>query len=276
MGKTEYLGHKLNPGTGLVVFLFGEDAPEEVNRRARLICGGQLPPRLMLIQYDGRPVDEVLTKEIGCADVELLVIDPARKFYKGDEDNSDPVNTFLNEVGKFITDKGAATVIVHHLKRYAKPHSTTEVVAAMRGSQALADRPRVILGLHRIGDVTILGVGKHNLDAAVMMKDPKKLKRDATTFRHVPIDGKQPATDTKSDGDVERVRAVLARLRAEGKHVTGTGSLHIIGADTLFKLKAPELAGMSRTAIRNAMPIAGSPNVAMDPRGEGVGEARND
>jgi hypothetical protein len=274
MGSAEFMGRKLNSGSGLVAFVYGEDSTQEVDRRAKLICGGQLPPRLILIQHDGRSIKQVLEEEVGEADLDLLVIDPARKFYKGDEDSSDAANTFMNELTTFNKGKGAAMIAAHHLRRNSAPRTIKEVLASMRGSQMIADRPRVIVCMFRVGETTTIGIAKHNFNAAVMMAPPSiKLRRDATTFRHVPVESK---TNDAVEGptDVERVRAVLARLSAEDARVDPDNYFKRPppGADALFKLDAPELADMSRAAVRDALHLAASPGRGRDPDGEGHGE----
>jgi AAA domain len=265
MGRTEFMGRKLNAGTGLVLFLYGEDSPQEVDRRAKLICGGQLPPRLVLIPYGGQPVEEVLKAEVGGAAVDLLVVDPARKFYEGNEDSSQSANDFMNALGNFNynAEKGAAIVVAHHLRRNAGPRSVADVLAAMRGSQAIQDRPRVIMAMFRIRDVTTIGVGRHNFDEAVMMPRPLRLRRDPATFRHVPVEDEAPdAAEAKLNDAVERVRVVLARLRAVDPDRPPPG------ADTLFRLGASELVGMTRAEV-DALHLATSPARDESTGGEG-------
>jgi AAA domain len=266
-GRAEFMGRKLNPGTGLVAFFYGEDSPQEVDRRAKLICGGAIPPRLMLIPYGGQPVEEMLKTEVGSAALDLLVVDPARKFYEGNEDSSQAANDFMNALGKFNENKGAAVVVAHHLRRNAGPRSVDDVLAAMRGSQAIQDRPRVILAMFRVRDVTTIGVGVHNFDEAVMIPRPVRLRRDAATFRHVPAEDEAPdAAEAKLNDAVERVHVVLARLRAVDPDKPPPG------ADTLFKLNAPELAGMTRAEVRDALHLATSPARGETTVGEGDGE----
>jgi hypothetical protein len=248
MEKPDFLGQPLNAGSGLVVFLHGEDSPEEIKRRATLLCGGPVPARLITIPYDSRSIKKTLEDEVGAADVDLVVIDPARKYLRGDEDSSDPTNTLFNEVADFIEQKHSAAVIAHHLKRYAKPRSLAEVKQAMRGSQVFWDRPRVVLGVYRIGDVTTVGLMKHNLDEEVMISEPLKSRRDPAQFRHVLADGAATEKDTDDASaatEDERVLAALTRLTDDGQQVKGTRNL--------FDLAPPELQGMSRRAIERAV-----------------------
>jgi hypothetical protein len=250
MGKPDFLGHHINPPRGLVIMLYGEDSPAEMKRRVELLAEYKYdlgsPPLLRLVRYNGQPIKELLA-EFKDAKVDLLIIDPARKFFEGDEDGSDAVNKFFRDLDPFLEAKKAAIVAAHHCRRGAAPRNVNEVPDHMRGSQVFLDRPRVVLAMHRAGNVTSFGIPmtsagpRHNMDVAVMMKGVKRLERDEATFRHVAIAKAVPST---SDADIEHVRAVVARLTAEGQKITG--------ADPLFELCLPELDGMSRTAVRMA------------------------
>jgi hypothetical protein len=251
MSNPDWLGHRINPPHGLVVYLYGEDSPEEMKRRVKLLCSEYgythgYPPLLRLVRYNGQPIKELLAA-FKDAKVDLLIIDPARKFFEGDEDGSDAVNKFFHDLDPFLEAKRAAIVTAHHCRRGAAPRNVNEVPDHMRGSQVFLDRPRVVLAMHRAGDVTSFGIPltpagpRHNMDGKVMLQGVMRLKRDEATFRHVVITKEAPST---SDLDIERVRAALACLADRGQSITG--------ADPLFKLGLPELEGMSRTAVRMA------------------------
>jgi hypothetical protein len=246
MGKPDWLGHRINPPRGLVVMLYGEDSPAEMKRRVGLLCDKYPPPLLRLVRYNGQPIKELLA-EFKNAKVDLLIIDPARKFVEGDEDGSDAVNKFFIDIDPFLAKTKAAIVMAHHCRRGATPRNVNEVPDHMRGSQVFLDRPRVVLAMHRGGDVTSFGIPltpagpRHNMDVAVMVKGVMRLKRDEPTFRHVVITKEAPSS---SDEGIESVRAALARFAGEGRSITG--------ADLLIELHPPELEGMSRTAVRMA------------------------
>jgi hypothetical protein len=258
MGRAEWHGHKLNAGHNFVVYIFGEDSPQEIKRRVKLLCGGKHPPLLKLIPYDARPIQDLLADpELVGNQIDLLAVDPARKFFKGDEDSSDSVSAFFNEVENFTRQKQCATIVSHHLRRTAAPRNIHDVPDSMRGSQVFLDRARVTLALHRAGGVTQFGIPitaagpRHNLDERIMSKVVHRFRRDETAFRHVPLEEPARAEAPKAAepqaarDPVERVRAALVALGAED-----TSSM---GADKLYRLGIPELAGMSRAAIRKAM-----------------------
>jgi hypothetical protein len=265
--QSEWFGFPLKAGRGFAVYLFGEGSREDAEERVRTMNGGELPLLLNLIPYDGTEIDEIL-KSLSDVNVELLIVDPARKFYKGDEDGSDAVSEFFTKVEEFGRRKGAAIIVAHHLKREAAPKSIHDVPRCMRGSQVFLDRPRVVLAMRRAGMETQFGIPApdaqplHNFRASTMFSGIRRLRRDEATFRHVVLgtsEGKGPVAsglaETATDGtelttevgldDVERVRAAVVSLLREGQRVTSRGKRE------LFKLKP--LDGISRLATRAAI-----------------------
>lgn len=116
-------------------------------------------------------------------DVPLLVIDPARKFLTGDEDDASVVSDFFEAIEEFAIKKNAAVVILHHLQKASYPRTARELLDSLRGSQVFIDRPRVVIGLYRDGPYTIAGLAKNNIppnfgmmqEERVFARDPKKL-----------------------------------------------------------------------------------------------------
>jgi hypothetical protein len=267
--EPDWFGFPLKAGCGFAVYLFGEGSREDAEERVRTMNGGALPLLLNLVPYDGTEIDEIL-KSLSGVNVELLIVDPARKFYKGDEDGSDAVSEFFTKLEEFGRRKHAAVVVTHHLKREAAPKSIHDVPRCMRGSQVFLDRPRVVLAMRRAGTETQFGIPApdgqplHNFRGSTMFSDIRRLRRDEATFRHVVLgtaDSKGPGNASRSaetatngmrlitveDGsnDVERVRAAVVSLINGGQRVTSRGKRE------LFKLKP--LDGISRLATRAAI-----------------------
>ncbi len=132
--ESEWFGFPLKAGLGFAVYLFGEGSREDAEERVRTMNGGGLPMLLNLVPYDRTEIDEIL-KSLSDVNIELLIVDPARKFYKGDEDGSDAVSEFFTKLEEFGRRKHAAVVVTHHLKREAAPKSIHDVPRCMRGSQ---------------------------------------------------------------------------------------------------------------------------------------------
>jgi hypothetical protein len=134
----------------------------------------------------GQParLDDFLYRLYKMPDVPIMVIDPARKYLEGDEDNAEVVSNFFEAIEEFAIRKKTACVVVHHLAKGAKPKSTADVLDNLRGSQVFIDRPRVVIGLLREGPYTIAGLAKNNIPPSlgmvqgerVFVRDPKSLQ----------------------------------------------------------------------------------------------------
>jgi hypothetical protein len=264
--ESQWLDFPLKSGHGFAVYLFGEGSREDAEERVRTMNGGELPLLLNLVPYDGTEIDEIL-KSLSGVNIELLIVDPARKFYKGDEDGSDAVSEFFTKLEEFGRRKHAALVVTHHLKREAAPKTIHDVPRCMRGSQVFLDRPRVVLAMRRAGTETQFGIPApdgqplHNFRGSSMFSGIRRLRRDEATFRHVvlgTVEGKGLVASRCDDGDstelikaevgsndVERVRAAVVGLIGQGQRVTSRGKRE------LFKLKP--LGGISRSATRAAI-----------------------
>jgi AAA domain len=265
---SQWFGFPLKSGHGFAVYLFGEGSREDAEERVRTMNGGELPLLLNLVPYDGTEIDEIL-KSLSGLNIELLIVDPARKFYKGDEDGSDAVSEFFTKLEEFGRRKHAALVVTHHLKREAAPKSIHDVPRCMRGSQVFLDRPRVVLAMRRAGTETQFGIPApegqplHNFRGSSMFSGIRRLRRDEATFRHVvlnTVEGKGAVTtglaETTTDdtelisvevgsSDLERIQAAVVSLINGGQRVTSRGKRE------LFKLKP--LGGISRSATRAAI-----------------------
>ncbi len=187
--------------------------------------------------------------------IDLLIVDPGRKYYLGDEDSSDAVSAFFTKLEAFADERNAGLIVSHHLKRDAAPKNIHEVPHWLRGSQVWIDRPRVITAMHRRGNETTFGIPAprggdplHNLRASTMHSDVLKLYRDPDTFTHVLVKSAKPEDETASDPtDDDRVLAALKRLLEEGKDVGASSKYE------LFTYKPEELYGMSRIGMRAAV-----------------------
>jgi RecA-family ATPase len=89
-----------------------------------------------------------------------VIVDPARSFLDGNEDQSETVSRFLDALRRFAERTGAAVVVLHHLAKIARPRSLDEVRDAVRGSGVWLDRPRVGIGMYLSGGRTMVGLIK--------------------------------------------------------------------------------------------------------------------
>lgn len=189
-----WLGSPMNPDNcqGMCVYFSGEDGPAIVNERAKLFDPEGRSRRLMFQRVNfgedeaGQKADigKFLERLKKMPQVPIVVIDPARKYLKGDEDDSDVVSEFFEAIENFAVEKNTAMVVVHHLQKGAKPKSSEDVLFELRGSQVFIDRPRVIIGMSRQDKYTIAGLSKCNIPPSlgmvqgdrVFVRNPKTLE----------------------------------------------------------------------------------------------------
>jgi hypothetical protein len=232
--------------TGFAVLLAGEDT-DEVHARINAQDPLGRPARLIVPPRSGKPLGDLLD-ELGALAVSLLVVDPARAFMVGDEDSSDAGNTFFRQIEDFAQAKGCAAVVAQHLKKDAAPRTINEIPGCVRGTGVFLDRPRVIMGMVRAGEHTLLGIPApagdplHNFRQSIMFSGQRRLIRDEATMRHLPAD-QSAAADAATTG---AVLAAIRRCNAEGRPVSRTGKSGI------FEIGPEEIRGFSRQKVRAA------------------------
>lgn len=173
---------------GIPIYFSGEDGPAIINARGKLFDPEGRAKRLMFHRTDfgGEDVEfpQFIERLYKMPDVPIMVVDPARKYLTGNEDDSDVVSTFFEAIESFALDKGTTVMVVHHLQKGANPQSIREVLDELRGSQVFIDRPRVVIGMYRDGPYTIVGLAKCNIppnlgmitDEMVFVRDPQLLQ----------------------------------------------------------------------------------------------------
>lgn len=187
-----WLGQKVNKKLckGVCIYFSGEDGPAIIGARNDIFDPEMRARRLMFQRTDfrddrGEEIEfaEFLDRLKKMPTVPLLVIDPARKYLTGDENDAGVVSEFFEAIERFSHERNTAVIVVHHLSKGAKPKSARDVVDELRGSQVFIDRPRVVIGMFREGPRTIVGLGKCNIppslgmviDERVFAHNPKTL-----------------------------------------------------------------------------------------------------
>ncbi len=196
-----WLGQPVNKelSKGIVVYFTGEDGPPIINARNEIFDPEQRAKRLM---FQRTNFTDAKGNEMSFADflrrlqkmpeVPLLVIDPARKYLTGDEDDSAVVSHFFEAIEEFCHTKKASVIVVHHLSKGAKPKSAREVLDELRGSQVFIDRPRVVIGMFREGPKTIVGLGKCNIPPSLgMVTDERVFAHNPKTLDLTQLPGKE-------------------------------------------------------------------------------------
>jgi hypothetical protein len=253
--EASWLGFPINHDRrGFAVYVCGEDSPGEVLDRVRRMTGGETPFGLNIIPALGTDLDDIL-KQLDSEKIRLLAIDPARKFFTGDEDSSDQVSGFFNRIESLTAKKNCATIATHHLKRESNPGTVAEVANRVRGSGVWLERPRVVLGMIRTatGETQVGISGRpdnplHNFRRDVMFSGVQRLRRDDATSRHIAVDGTGAgAKQALALEEREEAFSAVKALLMNGARVTRTGS------NELYQQKLPQTKEWSRAKARTAV-----------------------
>ncbi len=193
-----WLGQPLNPDacTGICVYFSGEDGPAITNARGKLFDPYGRAKRLQFHRTEYQDMEisfsEYLRRLHKMPDVSIVVIDPARKYLSGDEDDSESVSEFFEAIEEFAIRKRAAMVVVHHLQKGAKPQSSEEVRDELRGSQVFIDRARVVIGMYRNDIHTGVGLAKTNIPPSLgMVTDERIFARNPKNLRLIQLPGEE-------------------------------------------------------------------------------------
>jgi hypothetical protein len=165
--KPTWLGSEIDMknSNGLCVY-FCEDSPAIVYSRAKIFDPEGRAHRLMLQRADfgeGVTFSAFLKRLAKLPNVPLLVIDPARKYLAGDENDANVVRAFFDDIEEFAVSKNSAVLVVHHLVRSAKVKNVLDIYDLLRGSQVFIDRSRVVIGMYRDGAHAVVGLAKNNI-----------------------------------------------------------------------------------------------------------------
>ncbi len=164
-----WLGQSLNREycKGICVYFSGEDGPAIINARAELFDPEKRAIRIQFHRTEfmdrEQSFAQYLTELRKMPDVPIVVVDPARKYLVGDENDAEVVSEFFEAIEEFAIRKRSAVVVVHHLQKGAKPATPAECLDELRGSQVFIDRPRVVIGMCRDDKYTVVGLAKNNI-----------------------------------------------------------------------------------------------------------------
>jgi hypothetical protein len=204
---------------GICVYFSGEDGPPIINARGAIFDPKSRATRLM---FQRGEVSEEYTFAQQLHDLQkvpevpILVVDPARKYLTGEEENSGAVSEFFDALEDFALQKNTAIVVVHHLQKGAHPTSPTDIVDCLRGSQVFIDRPRVIIGICRDGAYTIAGLSKNNIPPNFgMVTEERVFARDIKNLDLVWLPGHEGIRNASLSQ--EELEKISEKARKEGR-----------------------------------------------------------
>lgn len=233
---------------GTSILISGEEGAAILDARSKSL-GSQGREDIIELPLNGADDPAALLASLrSVPNVVLLVVDPARSFIRGNEDDSGNVDQALSILARYAAETGCAVVVLHHLKKNARPSSPHDAVEGLRGSGAFKARARCAIGMVRRGDLVSIGVAKHNIPPPLYMQtETKRFRRDQNTLRLVAPEGAGvPAAGVEDPaGDVARIVQAVAAARSRGQIVMRSGKRFGI-----YELALPELDGISRNSVR--------------------------
>lgn len=210
-----WLGQPVNvdvAADGVCVYFAGEDGPAIINARAELFDPEGRAKRLQFHRAnfgseDVSFADFVTKRLMKMPNIPLVVVDPARKYLSGSEEDSETVNEFFFALEELAMSKNCSVVVVHHLKKGAKPQSVPEVLDELRGSQVFIDRARVVMGMFRQGKNTIVGLAKNNIPPNLgMVMEERLFVRNPKTLKLMWVPGEEGVRrDTLTQDELDRI-----------------------------------------------------------------------
>jgi len=178
---------------GVNIYFAGEDGPAIINARANIMDPEGRARRLMFQRTDfgaGVTFAKHMERLHKIPNISILIIDPARKYLGGDENDPNIASDFFSALEEFAVAKNTAVLVVHHIQKGANPKSMVEITDMLRGAEAFADRPRVIIGMLRDGAYTIAGLAKNSIPPSIgMVTEERVFARDAKRLSLVWLPG---------------------------------------------------------------------------------------
>lgn len=219
--QPRWLGEPLNVEKcmeGICVYFSGEDGAPIINARAKLFDPERRAKRLMFNRTDfgeGVTFPQYMRYLHKIPRVPVMVIDPARKYLLGDENDAGVVSEFFEAIEEYAIEKDCAMVVVHHLQKNAYPKSAHEVLDLLRGSQVFIDRPRVVIGMFRDGPYTIAGLAKNNIPPNLgMVQGERVFARNPKNLSLIQLPGKEgERPDALSEEELERLEQEAEQAR---------------------------------------------------------------
>jgi hypothetical protein len=207
-----WLGAEINvpKSQGISVYL-GEDSPAIVASRAKVFDPEERALRLMVQRTDfgeGVSFSTFLKRLMKLPDVPLMVIDPARKYIVGDENDATSVRAFFDVIEEFAVIKNTAVLVVHYLVKGAVVKNVLDIYDLLRGSQVFIDRSRVVIGMYRDGPHAVAGLAKNNIPPQMgMVSGERVFVRDSKHIELVPVPGPEGIRgENLTDDQIEAIK----------------------------------------------------------------------
>ena len=246
---------------GAAVYLSGEEPRKWMKARRKTLGGeeAKLAHQFSLVGKDQKFKDWLLDGVAMMPGLTLIVLDPIRKFFEGDENDSAVVDAVLDKVGGIAQTAQCAVLVLHHTTKGNRARNPGEVIDSMRGSMVYKASARALIGMLKRSDAISIGVPDHNVPPPYLMQEETKVFRQLKdSLRLVPISGAASegvrsnlTGGVPADQEVACVVAAIAAASRRDVKVMRSGRKFGI-AELAQKGELPELVGMGRNKIRDA------------------------
>lgn len=246
-------------GQFITAMFIGEDSEAVINDRCAFFepAYGKAWGVLADTEGSGRSFDEWLGVLEDMGKLDIVIIDPAKKHLgAGKEDSSDDVGAFFDKLEALARRKNCAVIVAHHLKRGRAPARLGDLENMIRGSGVFLDRPRLVLGMIRRGDMVEIGIIKHNIPPSQPIwgkkLEGKFFRRDSRTLTLDPIPAAN-GTEQPSGEDFDQPEAERRVVLALESRAAAAVIVRRTGKNSLFGLKCPELNDHPRRWVDRAV-----------------------
>ena len=256
-------------GRFVAALISGEDDNGIINYRAARHAKLWGDAKYLVFTDMTKGLDHYLAKLWAMPVLDLVILDPVRSFFVGNEKDAIAVNAFLSKFLALARAKNCAVILVHHITKgsardLGECRSLAELKGRVRGSGAFIELPRMVIGAVRRKDGTVeVGPVKYNLPPETVwlaMGQGRRYWPNPDTFTLDPL-----PNDATETGQLSSGQSTEARVLAAIERCNRTGSIvRKSGKTGLFESKLPELGGLSRAAIWDAIGILQGQGAIMD------------
>lgn len=238
---------------GVSCMVSGEDGMDFISCRNAYYEPVHGPGQGFAFDTAERPWAEVLQLLYAIPRVDIIGIDGLRAVMPGNEDSSEAISKFFDDLNALARYHRCAIVLVHHLSK-SQVRSLSAMLPAVRGSGAITDRVRVAIGMIDRGSlVTEVGIIKHNIPPSETLWGETNVgryfRRDAATLTLLPVE-----TTTRGTGERSTDESVLETVIEAIAHFNRLGVvLRQTGKRELFEQRLPQLTGLSRGMMREGV-----------------------
>ncbi|MFM5924580.1 MAG: AAA family ATPase [Novosphingobium sp.] len=241
------------PVTGRYIccLVAGEEGAGSINYREMKHAAAWGSSRYLVLDDPDKSLVDHIDSLHTLPNLDLVVIDTVGAFFDGDEKSSRAVREFMAPLVKLARVKNCAVVLVHHLTKFGEGvKSVAGLKAHVLGAGAFVSTCRLAVGVIRIaGDKLEVGPFKSNIPPELLWlpvgSGGQYLLNDQV-YTLDPI--REKATAGSLDAEVmDFICDTISEQNRVGRVVRRTGRHEI------WERKLPELDGISRVALRDAI-----------------------